>query len=132
MTDDMPDGLDDAVAQLELARTRMHAQADAARQRRDALSGLTEELEAARGTARSARGEVVVIARATGAVDEIRFSRDVESLDVDALGRMTVATIASAQRAATAEAARLVENALGDGNPQAAEFRAEATRRFST
>jgi len=80
----------------------MRGQLADARARNAALHALAAEARAAEATARSPRGEVEVTAGADGTIRAVRFSDDVDDIDLSALGRLTTETIAAAQRAAAA------------------------------
>lgn len=89
-----------ALAGLEAARGRMHAQLEAARARNAALHALAADAATAEATVRSPRGELEVTAGADGGIRAVRFSEAALELTPAELGRLTTETAAAAQRAA--------------------------------
>lgn len=118
----------------ELSETvaALHARIDAQIARSRALaeesSRLSAEVEETTATVTSPDGRVTVIARPTGAIDQVRLS----ATDADAvgLGRVITTTIAKAQRAAADTVLSSMASTLGDDSPLVAAVRKDVDAAF--
>lgn len=108
--------LDDIVKQARENQARAHA--------------LASDVETLTAEARSPRGEVTVRAGVGGRVDAIVFGAGAESLDLIALGRLTVQTIAQAQHAAMARLADRSDELFGAESDIAQSMRRDADQGY--
>ncbi|TKG72500.1 YbaB/EbfC family nucleoid-associated protein [Prauserella endophytica] len=84
------------------------------RTRAEAYRRMTEELDAATGTATSPDGVVTVVAGPDGSVKEITFSGQVRAVQPAELSAGLLHTIAQARAAAARAQAEMVRRVLGD------------------
>ena len=120
----------ESLSAMEATRARIHAQAAAARTRRDTLAELAASVDQTVATVRSPRGEVTVTASASALVQKVELQPTALDLDAVALGRIVTETIERAQRAAAHLAVEKTAQALGADNPVVTAIADDVSRRF--
>lgn len=120
----------DPLASFDAAQARLERIAAEARANSVSASRLSDAVRTTHATARSPRGELTVTSRAGGVVTAVEFSGAALELAPAELGRLTVATIAEAQHAATTLFAELTAEELAATPALADALRADAERAF--
>lgn len=111
----------DIEGEIAAARARVNEQVAQAAARREQLREASDTLRSLTASARSPRGDVIVVAGADGRIVDVTLSRDAEINP--SLGRVITATIAAAQSNARAAAADFAANKFGEDSPLASELR---------
>lgn len=121
---------DMSMESIEGARAHVAAQVAAAEARKMAVDQLVDDVRDTTATAKSARGEVTVVAAPTGRVVSLLLTESSTELRAPELAKLITDTIASAQHAAAMLAVTLASNALDPSSPLVVQLRAEATAAF--
>lgn len=111
----------DYAAEVEAARAKVQQQFDEARTRHALLRSAIDGAEGATGTARSARGEVTVVAGADGTIRSVVLAE--ANVPASTLGPLVTRTIAEAQQAARDAAADRIADAVGEDASIVAQLR---------
>lgn len=112
------------------ARRKLGELNERARQNTQRATALADDVDSIVGTARSARGEVTVRAHVGGRLADITFGAAADELSLDALGRLTLDTIATAQRDAMSMLAGRSAQLFGAESDIARSMASDADRSF--
>lgn len=112
------------------ARSKLAELNERARRNTQRATALADDAESIVATARSARGEVTVKAHVGGRLADLAFGEAADELSLDALGRVTMETIARAQREAMAILAGRGAELFGPDSDIAKSMASDAERSF--